>query len=189
MDRFARYFLSNSGSPTALTTLTIPFSNHPIFRFYSWPNFDRFMRDQQQDQSDRNGNSNWPPMNRSQVQAGNYWTCKVEKAGKDRRGGNHDQVVFYHLNRDVLLYLLNRVLSVLTLPMDTLLTNSQAWLSLRQLLQVRGYARVVQIDLEQECLHLELPAELADPLRDGALVLLVTEITFDPDEEIDLTVP
>lgn len=182
MDRFARFFASPLHK---ITTITIPFAHHPIFRFYSAENFSRFLKEVSQADINAHYGNNRPREEPKSVQAHSYWTCKVEKVSKNRSGPNFDQVVFYHLNRESLVYLMNRVLSILTISIEQLMFHDNNWLSLRQILLTKGFARIVQIDLEKECFHVEIPEILAPAAANGNLVLLVTDNTYDPDEQID----
>lgn len=188
MDRFARFFTSPLQK---ITTITIPFAHHPIFRFYSAESFSRFLKEATQSNCNahqsyqgRHNNNRGREEPRS-VEAHSYWTCKVEKVRQDRRGPNFDQVVFYHLNRESLVYLMNRVLSILTISIEQLMFHDNNWLSLRQILLTKGFARIVQIDLEKECFHVEIPELLAPAAANGQFVLLVSDNTYNPNEQID----
>lgn len=187
MDRFARFFTSPMQK---ITTISIPFAHHPIFRFYSAESFSRFLKEATHAESNAQSyqghyGNNRPREEPNSVPAHSYWTCKVEKIRKDRRGPNYDQVVFYHLSRESLVYLMNRVLSVLTISIEQLMFHENNWLSLRQILLTKGFARIVQIDLEKECFHIEIPELLAPAVANGKLVLLVTDNAYDPAEQID----
>lgn len=167
MERCGRFF--SSPSLCKLSQLTIPFAHHPIFRFYSEESFSRLLKESSHSESC--------------VPPHSYWTLKVEKTGKDhRRGPNFDQVVFHHFNRESLVYLMNRILSILTLSIDQLLYHDNSWLSLRHILLVKGFVRVSQIDLEKECLQIDVPELLVPAVANGKLVLLVTDNIYNPEE-------
>ena len=166
--RCSRFF--SSPSLQKLSQIAIPFAHHPIFRFYSEDSFSRFLKESSNSESC--------------VQPHNYWIRKVEKTGRDRRGPNFDQVVFHHLNRESLVYLMNRILSILELSIEQLLNHDNNWLSLRHILLVKGFARISQIDLEKECLQVEVPELLVPAVANGKLVLLVTDNVYDPEEPI-----
>ncbi|KAJ6217655.1 hypothetical protein RDWZM_008812 [Blomia tropicalis] len=184
-ERFEQYFNSISSSHV---TLTIPFSNHTIYRFYVRDNFMRFLQNRYKENISLGGCDTEISKSSESITLDYYLTCNVERKGKNRSGSDYDQVVFYRIEKEILIYLMNRVLSVLAIKIDYLFpasSNRHSILTPKQVLQVKGFALVTQIDLENETFQILISKELSQEIVNGQAVLLIHNTSYDRDEILE----
>lgn len=140
--------------------VTISFENHPFYRLFSNENFQKFIRSVELTIQNKHQSYNF--------------TIQKNK-------NSFERITFYHIQCETIVYLLNRLITVVDITMEQLLSKERK-LSLNQLLTVNGFARIIQIDLESNSLNLQIPLALCEKLKNNQLVLIVNETVVDIDD-------